>query len=58
MFKAQQVKTRNCKTAALYLELLTHSMVQSSSLEVDTPLDNNILPIFVEPRDTFTRAYA
>ena len=34
MFKAQQVKTRNCKISALYLELLTHSMVQSPSLEV------------------------
>jgi hypothetical protein len=47
MFKAQQVKTRNCKIAALYLELLTHSMVQSPSLEVDTPLDNKYITYFL-----------
>jgi hypothetical protein len=40
MLMAQQVKTRYCKIAALYLVLLTHSTVRSSSLEADGPLDN------------------
>jgi hypothetical protein len=43
MFKAQQVKTSNCKIVALYLELLAHSKVQSPSLEFDAPLDNKYI---------------
>jgi hypothetical protein len=47
MFKTQQTKTRNCKIAVLYLELLTHFMVQSSSLEADAPLDNKYITYYL-----------